>query len=124
MIFYTTGKGTYKGGEVGAIVETDEATGRVLIEKGYLSKSNPLKQKSAKEELPVVIENELTLNAEPGTPPFITHKEEVELVSKKLLKRKENNEKLKAASKARTKAKLEAKAAEAEKAKKSKAVIF
>ena len=124
MIFYTTGKGTYKGGEVGAIVETDEATGRVLIEKGYLSKTNPLKPKTAKEEPPVVIESELTLTAEPGTPPLITHKEEFELVSKKLLKRQANNEKAKAKAREKTRLKREAKAAEAEKAKKSKTVIF
>jgi hypothetical protein len=41
MIYYTTGKGTYKSGEVGAIVETDERTGSLLVSKGFLSIDNP-----------------------------------------------------------------------------------
>jgi hypothetical protein len=42
MIYYSTGKGTYKRGEVGVAVETDDATAQVLIKKGYLTDVNPL----------------------------------------------------------------------------------
>ena len=45
MIYYSTGKGTYKRGEVGVAVETDEATAKILIEKGYLKEfSTPIKK--------------------------------------------------------------------------------
>jgi hypothetical protein len=50
MIYYSTGKGTYKRGEVGAAVETDEATAKVLIEKGYLTESNKIVETEVKNE--------------------------------------------------------------------------
>lgn len=37
MIYYSTGKGTYKRGAIGVAVEVDEATAKVLIKKGYLT---------------------------------------------------------------------------------------
>jgi len=39
MIYYSTGKGTYKRGAIGVAVEADEATAKILIKKGYLTES-------------------------------------------------------------------------------------
>ena len=50
MIYYSTGKGTYKRGEVGVAVETDEATAKILIEKGYLKEGKAPIQKVIEEQ--------------------------------------------------------------------------
>lgn len=42
-MYYTTGKGTYRRGEVGVAVEIDDATAKVLIEKGYLTEKKDAK---------------------------------------------------------------------------------
>lgn len=58
MTYYSTGKGTYKCGEVGVAVETDEATAKVLIKKGYLTESktaNKIVEAKVEADIPIEV---------------------------------------------------------------------
>lgn len=113
MKFYTTGKGTYKRGEVGAIVETDEATGRVLMERGYLTLTNPIQPKPQEPAIDIVEDNFESDGLEEYIQ-LISHEQEFEVLPVSVVKAKQRKERAKQKAIEKAKEMKEKKALEAE----------